>query len=273
MLRKGKTCLDPVPIRDIIVNKEKQRILKGNIAPANRLFDLGLEEVFEESNLVMDPRGIQRLGQQDCRDFFICIIENREHWEDVFNLFKIGSVNYTSCSLCNHVSEQDQSMLPNAFFLFEVPEENVTVSAFIEGKLNFAENVFGWKDEDGCKKKTVGKYHTKIKDMRSIDCIIIILNRLIKVDDNLEIVRRKVPLGINISLTDVNGLQGVFMPIAIIHHSGNVTGNTTEGHYQADVLDSHSRQWIRTSDDDLPVKIDMRSVTDQGYIYLYKKIN
>ena len=63
------------------------------------------------------------------------------------------------------------------------------------------------------------------------------------------------------------------MPIAIIHHSGNVTGNTTEGHYQADVLDSHSQQWIRTSDDDLPVKIDMRSVTDQGYIYLYKKIN
>ena len=59
------------------------------------------------------------MGQQDCKDFFICIIENREHWEDVFNLFKIRSANYTSCSLCNHVSEQDQSMLPNAFLMFE----------------------------------------------------------------------------------------------------------------------------------------------------------
>ena len=37
-------------------------------------------------------------------------------------------------------------------------------------------------------------------------------------NDNLEIVDRKVPLGRNISLTDVDGHQGVFTPITIIHH-------------------------------------------------------
>ena len=106
-----------------------------------------------------------------------------------------------------------------------------------------------------------------------MDYIIIILNRLIKINDNLEIVDRKVPLGRNISLTDVDGHQGVFTPITIIHHSGNVTGNTTVGHYQADVLDSESRQWIRTSDDELPVLIAEKDVTDQGYIYLFKRIS
>ena len=114
----------------------------------------------------------------------------------------------------------------------------MTISSFIEEKLNSAENIHGWRDGDSCKSKTVGKYHTRIKDMKYADYIIIILNRLIKMNDNLEIVDRKVSLVRNISLTDVDGHQGVFTPITIIHHSGNVTGNTTVGHYQADVLDS-----------------------------------
>ena len=59
------------------------------------------------------------------------------------------------------------------------------------------------------------------------------------------------------------------MPIAIIHHSGQVTW----GHYQADVLDSKSNQWIRTSDDELPIKISESEITDQGYIYLFKKFS
>ena len=128
--------------------------MKENIAPANRLFDLEFEEVLEDGNLIMDPTGNKRLGQQDCRDFFICIIENRQHWEDVFNLFKVESVSYTTCSLCNHVSRQE--VLQNTFFIFEVPEAKITISSFIEEKLNTAENVHGWRDEDGCKLKTVG---------------------------------------------------------------------------------------------------------------------
>ena len=65
--------------------------------------------------------------------------------------------------------------------------------------------------------------------------------------------------------------MAIFSPIAIIHHTGQVTGNTTSGHYQADVLDFTSNKWIRTSDDNLPVVISETNLTDQGYIFLYKK--
>ena len=83
--------LDPLPVRNLMINKEKQRIIFENIAPVNRLFDLGSQEVFTEQNLLIDPSR-KNLGQQDCKDFFICLAENRNHWIDVYNIFKIKSV-------------------------------------------------------------------------------------------------------------------------------------------------------------------------------------
>ena len=88
----------------------------------------------------------------------------------------------------------------------------------------------------------------------------------------LEIVKRKIYLGGNICLTDVNGVNGTFKPITVIHHSGQVIGNTTIGHYQADVLDIETNQWIRTSDDELPTIITEHEITNQGYIYLLKRV-
>ena len=138
---------------------------------------------------------------------------------------------------------------------------------------NSVEEIDQWRDEDGCKLSTIGMYRLRIKDMKSTKYLLVILSRLIRVDNNLEIVERKTPLGGNICLTDVSGNKGIFMPIAIIHHSGQVMGDVTWGHYQADVLDSKSSQWIRTSDDELPIKISEMELTDQGYIFLFKKIN
>ena len=74
-------------------------------------------------------------------------------------------------------------------------------------------------------------------------------------DGNLHIVDRKLKVGGNMTLSDISGSNAVFSPIAIIHHTGQVTGNTTSGQYQADLLDVTSNKWI----------------TDQGYIILYKK--
>ena len=87
--------LDPIPLRNIIMAKEKDRILKDNIAPINRLFDLGQHEIFHDENLLIDPN-TQRMGQQDCKDFFICLAENREHWVDVYNLFKVNVTSFTT---------------------------------------------------------------------------------------------------------------------------------------------------------------------------------
>jgi len=59
--------------------------------------------------------------------------------------------------------------------------------------------------------------------------------------------------------------------IAIIHHSGIVTGNDTRGHYRADVKNQLSNTWYRTSDNDRPQKLSSQSVTKTGYIFLYKQ--
>ena len=88
---------------------------------------------------------------------------------------------------------------------------------------------------------------------------------------NLQIVDRKVKVGGSMTISDINGCRAVFSPISIIYHTGQVTGNTTSGHYQADVLDEASHKWIRTSDDNHPMEISEAKLTDQGYIFLYKK--
>ena len=274
LMKKGKSSsLEPLPIRDIIRSKEKERILKQNIAPLNRLFDLGSVEVFQDENILMDPSANKRIGQQDCKDFFICLSENREHWYDVYSLFMVESVSSTTCSYCNHISSQNHSSSGNMFFIFECPKENVSMSSFLEKKLNTFELVANWRDEDGCQRKVIGKNSTRITDMSRTQHLIFVIGRLIKVDGNLEIVRRKVPLGGDVFLDDVQGNTGRFTPIAVIHHSGEVINNTSRGHYQADVLDKVSADWVRTSDDEPPSYISKEEISKEGYIYLYKKIS
>ena len=56
----------------------------------------------------------------------------------------------------------------------------------------------------------------------------------------------------------------------MIRHIGEVINNSTQGHYQADVLDAESKCWIRTSDNEAPLRISQAS--DEGYVYMYKKI-
>ena len=152
-----------------------------------------------------------------------------------------------------------------------MPTENETLSEFIENKLNGFEEVDDWRDEDGCKKITQGKTCTRIKDVGKTENIILILRRLISIDGHMEIVKTRVPLGEEILLTDIQGTTGTFAPISVIHHMGEVLNATTRGHYQADILDKQLNQWVRTSDEEAPVIISKSEITDQGYIFLYKR--
>ena len=145
------------------------------------------------------------------------------------------------------------------------------MSTYINQKLNGCEKVTRWRDEGGCKKQTTGNYSTRLQDIKKTNYLLFILSRLIRVGNQLEIVDRKVDIGGNVWLSDISGHSALFSPIAVIHHTGQVTENTTSGHYQADVLDSTSGKWIRTSDDASPLEISVSNISDQGYIFLYKK--
>ena len=132
--KEGKsTSLNPLKVRDIIIEAEKDRIRRDNIIPINRLFDLGNMEIFENRGLLLEHSRDNRIGQQDCKDFFICLSQNREQWNDVFNLFMVESESYTICQNCSHVSRQENSNTNSSFLLFECPDKNVTMSSFLEG--------------------------------------------------------------------------------------------------------------------------------------------
>ena len=69
--------------------------------------------------------------------------------------------------------------------------------------------------------------------------------------------------------SSANISNGEFIPIAVIQHSNFVTDNkNTSGHYTVDVL--KNSQWYRYSDDAKPISV--KNPTDQGYIYLFKKL-
>ena len=61
--------------------------------------------------------------------------------------------------------------------------------------------------------------------------------------------------------------------MAIIHHSGNVVGETTQGHYRADVKNKDNQDWYRTSDNEPPQQLMKNGLTNMGYIFLYKKVD
>ena len=128
-------------------------------------------------------------------------------------------------------------------------------------------NSIGWLQARG-----LLQHITLTKDINNTENLIFIIDRLIKVDGNLEIVGNKVPLGGEIFLKDAEEKAATFTPIAVIHHIGEVVQNRTQGHYRADILDKATNQWIRTSDDEYPVIISRDEITKAGYFYLYKKV-
>ena len=65
--------------------------------------------------------------------------------------------------------------------------------------------------------------------------------------------------------------RAIYKPLAVLYHLGDVKGKDAFGHYKTDILDLNG-SWFRTSDEDIPRKISERNVSDQGYIYLYRKI-
>lgn len=257
--------LDPSQIKDLIIQTERKRLREGNFAQRYSIFDL---------QIPTGPCGskrMSRIGQQDCKDFFFCLSENRESWEDVFKLFKISTLTSTTCTACNNVSRQEVGGNENTFITLNCPDTSTSMKNHIEENLNGGE-LREWRDETGCGKLTQGLVRTRITNVYESQFMIIHLQRLLKIGTQLHIVDTKVnEAHEEVTIQDVSGETATFSPIAIIHHSGIVTGNDTQGHYRADVKNQLSNTWYRTSDNDRPQKLSSQSVTKTGYIFLYKK--
>ena len=133
-----------------------------------------------------------------------------------------------------------------------------------------------WRDESGCNMITSGMNRQKITEILGVDYIVFVVKRLIKVDNQLIIMDTKIRAEMNecIELKDSQGNIGNFQLICVVHHMGNVFGkDTTHGHYCADVKNVLDGNWYRTSDSNNPVIVMDKGLTDNGYIFLLKRIS
>merc|ERR1712102_119188 len=67
--------INPLEIRDLLLAKERDRILLKGVRPENRLFHYANTNSTNESRL-RSLSEASRIGQQDCKDFFLCIEQN-----------------------------------------------------------------------------------------------------------------------------------------------------------------------------------------------------
>ena len=262
--------LDPTDVKHMIIFTERERILIMNIAPSHTLFDLGNLPGLNNEEL----QG-RRIGQQDCKDFFFCIKENRDAWPDVFDLFSIKTLSETECCNCGHISRQEVSVDNSILFSLTCPTSEIKMKDYLEDQINGFEEVKDWRDENGCGKLGNGRKRTKIINIDETEFIIFMLERLQKFNNQIHIVNTKVNVDPKeeVNLIDKDGKVGKFLPISIIHHSGSVIEETVRGHYRADVKNKETETWFRTSDNDQPKKLNSNELSKVGYIFLYKKIS
>ena len=263
--------LDPTDIKFVLINTEKNRIIREEVPPSNRLFDLGNLPVLYE-----DSFSVNRIGQQDCRDMFYCIDENREIWPDVFNLFKVNTISSTECLSCGNISRQEVSGEASTFIPLECPSSPVSMKKLIEEKMNGYEDREEWRCEDGCKRVTTGRYRRKINDIEESKFIIFLLERLIRVDGRLTLIPTETVVNdVNnkIIIFDEHERSATFKPIAIIHWGGSISGSgqDTRGHYRGDIFNNKNQEWYRTSDSEPPQVLTAEGLTRKGYIFLYSR--
>ena len=260
------SALDPSPIKDIIYEAERQRILTDKVIPQNRLFHFAGTKSMTGYQLARE-----RLagGQQDCKDFFVCLKESLLQWPDVYSLFHFNLKPYTVCRNCG--GQSTGVLSSNCFMLIDCPSRATTMSEHIVSQMQNPTSVPQWIHEDGCKKQGGQKY-SAILNIKEVRYLIFIVTRLNKVRKRLVLNHTRAEVGGNIKLKDSLDQEAEFEPIAVIHHQGQVSSNNdTSGHYRADVLHPQSRQWFQTSDDEAPRLITQPS--NKGYILIYKKLS
>ena len=271
---KGKTrALSALQVRNLIIRKEVQRIQEENILPQNRLFLIpGVTDRDFNNYLLQQVSGSSSIGQQDGKDFFLCLKENKQHWPDVYSLFEFKTVTFTTCSKCQFSNRSDHPV-ENVFLPLDCPTSPTTMSDYINRMLNSYELREEWRDEGGCNQVTTGKNYIKIQDVSHTDYLVFCLNRLLQIDGQFHIIDFPVPVGGAVSVTDDNNVTTRYSPVTIIHYEGHVTEDEdTRGHYMADVLDVHTNKWFRTSDNSTPRELEANELSNQGYIYLYKRM-
>ena len=148
------------------------------------------------------------------------------------------------------------------------------LSSLIVESMNEPAVVTQWRHEGGCEQVTTGMNYRKIENLTNMKFLLVIVERLTQLNNGrLKIVDTQIEVDGEFTVSDSQGREVIFKPVAIIHHTGRVnkSSSNTSGHYRADILDADTDQWFQTSDEDPPLPVEKPS--DQGYIMIFKKLD
>ena len=253
-------ALDPLPVKKLLLSRENERTLS----------EIGNQNMVLQTAGNRAPNRLLEIGQQDAKDFFVCLKQNQIYWPDVFNLFKIRMRSISECRNCGHRSTQANS---NDFMFLEYscPDSGTKMSTYMIEKMEQPESIPDWRDEEGCGLRSTAMHYSKIENIDETEFIIVVLRRLVDFGNGPMILRNNVLVDHEVWLSDIQNRSSKFRPLSVIFHIGDVQGKDTFGHYKADVRNLDGN-WYRTSDDMMPQMIKEAEVSDQGYIYLYQKV-
>ena len=254
-------ALSPLSVKNLLISKENERI-RG---------DIGKQQMVLQPVRHRAPNQMLQIGQQDAKDFLICLMQNQIYWPDVFNTFKVRMRSFSECKRCGNRSTQD-NFNEFMFLEFDCPDSGSKMSDNMNKRLKQPEIIPDWRDEGGCGQKSEAQVYRKIDNIDETEFIIIVVRRLVNYGNGPIILRNRVLVDEEVQLTDFENRSSKFRPLAVIFHIGDVQGDETSGHYKADVRNLDGN-WYRTSDDMMPQKIKENDVSDQGYIFLYKKVH
>ena len=276
-LKQKKGKLNPLPIRTLLFEKELERITQQNIMQSSRLFHFAESDTTlpEELAKMTDT---QRLEQQDCQDFFKCLLYNYMSWPDVCSPFTATKLHFIYCPICKTVSPQKDLDSAQSYILLDAPKKDMQMDDLVNDYFNAPHEKVWTHDKDGCGAKTYGQGFQRLKNIYQQEFLIFIVNRSTKSNTNkLNINKAKIEITPTIDIVECKNEYSTnseisikFKPIALIHQKDNTIGSDTRGQYMADILDYTSTKWVRTSDDAPPKEINFSDVSNQGYILLYK---
>jgi hypothetical protein len=115
LLKTSQMETSPILIRDIVMEKERERIRDE---PGSQLIAL------DDTN------------QQCVRDFLIALTMNHVHWSDLFMVFCFQMVEETICGnqACKHTNTTEQD--PRMYLELEVPPDGSQLNHFVEEALS-----------------------------------------------------------------------------------------------------------------------------------------
>ena len=285
---------DVTAIKDELFRMEKTRILRDQVIQNYRLFHFAKTSATSHFQLEAEAQ-LFEATQQDAKEVFITIEENKEDLQELFSLFKYTPDVFTKCRECGYVSRSTNPQDRKCITFLDPPEDpQMTMADYVAHSLSkpivrcvfvFLTSIcpskfiypfkrFGWICEDNKRhNKLGGDNYQQLRDISEVRFLVFVIERLKHNQyGKLDINYFDIEVGGNVEVTDSMGGSGVLEPIAVIHWDGIVlpSGVETEGHYMADLLDPLTRRWYYTSDFQRPQPVDKPS--SRGSIFIYKKL-